>query len=327
MHALQKHLSKVFASEPEWKRVEAELRSGKTLEQALEGTGASLAPATKAKFQKVTGDFVASIDRSYRDRLLTGQVQWVGTRLVRTLIGRLPPRNPRLSIITSNYDMLIEYACSAHGLRWTTGFVGGLLRTWDWEAAQDSMLKFRTDREGSRNGLLANRLPRVELFKVHGSINRFAMENRQVECDLWTENPPDGVERELAVPGGLKFEQVVTGNMDIMSHAAQAQVEAQAFLVVGYGFNDLHLHRKLLARVQERNCPLVVLTQDLDPTRITELRKDCEHVWVLAAPRQDGGGNDNSSTVVYMPGQASPVTLKDERLWDCDEFTAKILGG
>jgi hypothetical protein len=327
MPALQKHLSKELAGESEWERVDAGLKAGKTLEQALDGTGAGLAPATKAKFRKVTGDFVAKVDRGFRDRLLTHQKQWVGTRLLKTLIGRLPPRNPRLSVITSNYDMLIEYACSAHGLRWTTGFVGGLIRTWNWEAAQDGLLQSRVDRDGARGALLANRLPRVELFKVHGSINRFTMDGRQVECDLWTDGAPAGIERDVAVPGGQKYEQVAVGNMDTLSRAAAAQDEAQAYLAIGYGFNDPHLHQKILARVRERNCPLVVLTQDLDPAMIAELGKHGDRVWVLVAPRLDGGGNDESRTMVYMPGQATPVVLNDERLWDCDVFAAKILGG
>ena len=328
MPALQAHLGQELAAEPEWARVDAGLKAGKTLEQALDGTGVGLSRATKVRFRKVTGDYVADIDRRFRDGLLTRQApQWVGTRLLKTLVGRLPARNPRLSVITSNYDMLIEYACSAHGLRWTTGFVGGLTRTWNWEAAQDGLLQSRVDRDSARGALLANRLPRVEIFKVHGSINRFTMDGRQVECDLWTEGAPGGIERDVAVPGGQKFEQVAVGNMDTMSRAARAQDEAQAFAVIGYGFNDPHLHQKILMRVRGQNCPLVVMTQDLDPATISELRKDGARVWVLVAPRLAGGKNDISRTMVYRPGQADPLVLDDEQLWDCDAFAQKIFGG
>jgi len=330
MSALQEHLGKELGADPEWARVDVALKAGKTLEQALEGTGAGLTSDIKVRFRKVTGDYVASIDRLFRDQLLTRQSsQWIGTRILKTLIGRLPARNPRLSVITSNYDMLIEYACSAHGLRWTTGFVGGLTRTWNWDAAQDSLLQSRVERDGIRGALFANRLPRVELFKVHGSINRFTMSGHQVECDLWTQggSAPDDIERDVAVPGGQKFEQVAVGNMDTMSRAAIAQDEAQAFAVIGYGFNDPHLHHKILKRVRDQSCPLVVMTQDLNPTTIAELRKDGGKVWLLVAPRLAGGKNDNSKTMVYMPGQADPLVLDDERLWDCDTFAQKILGG
>jgi hypothetical protein len=327
MPALQKHLGKALAAEPEWARVDAALKDGKTLEQALDGTGSGLSPATKAKFRKVTGDYVASIDRQFRGRLLTRQqTQWVGTRLLESLVGRLPPRNPRLSVITSNYDMLIEYACSAHGLRWTTGFVGGLTRMWNWDAAQDGLLKPRVERNGARGAVVSNRLPRVELLKVHGSINRFTMGGQQIECDLWTEGAPEGVERDVAVPGGQKYEQVAVNNMDTMSHAARAQDDAQAFAVIGYGFNDPHLHQKILARVRGQNCPLVVLTQDLDPAMIAELRRDGTRVWVLVAPRVGEGKHDDSKATVYMPGQTDPFVLDDEQLWSCDAFAEKILG-
>lgn len=327
MPALQEHLGRELATEPEWARVDAELKAGKTLEQALDGTGAGLAPATKSKFRSVTGGFVADIDRHFRDRLLRREETWVGTRLLKALIGRLPPRNPRLSVVTSNYDMLIEYACSAHGLRWTTGFVGGLLRTWNWEAAQDSLLQSRVDRDGARAALIANRLPRVELFKVHGSINRFTVGGHQVECDLWIDAPPAGVERDLAVPGGQKYEQVAVNNMGTMSRVEQARNEVQAFMVAGYGFNDPYLHQEILSKVRERDCPLVVLTLDLDPALIAELRKSNALVWVLVAPRLGGGGNDKSKTMVHMPGRPLPIVLDGERLWDCDVFAAKILGG
>lgn len=328
MPSLQEYLSKELAAAPEWARVDAGLKAGKTLEQALDGTGVGLSPSIKTRFRQVTGDYVASIDRRFRDRLLTRQApQWVGTRLLNTLVGRLPPRNPRLSVITSNYDMLIEYACSAHGLCYTTGFVGGLTRTWNWDAAQDGLLQSHVDRDGARGALQANRLPRVEIFKVHGSINRFTMNGRQVECDLWTECAPADVERDVAVPGDQKFEQVAVGNLDTMSRAARAQDEAQAFMVIGYGFNDPHLHQKIVARVRGQNCPLVVMTQDLDPATISELRKDDARVWVLVAPRLAGGKNDISRTMVYRPGQADPFVLDDERLWDCDVFAQRILGG
>ena len=121
MPALQEHLSSEFAAEPEWAQVETQLAAGRTLEQAL--TGIALSQATKARIRRLTGDFVAGIDRSVRDDVLLGRKQWVGTRLIKTLVGRLPARNPRLAAITSNYDMLIEYGCACQGVRCTTGFV------------------------------------------------------------------------------------------------------------------------------------------------------------------------------------------------------------
>ena len=319
MEALKEHLGQELAAEPEWARVDAGLKAGKSLEQALDGTGAGLSQATKARFRKVTGNFIAGIDRLSRDPLLMDQTSWVGTRLLKALVGRLPPRNPRLSVITPNYDMLIEYACSAQGIRLTTGFVGGLMRMWDWDAAQDSLLQ--------SHAAGGNPWPRVELFKVHGSINRFIIDGRPVECDLWSEGVPAGVERDLAVPGDLKYEQYAVSNMDTVSRAVRVQDEAQAFVMVGYGFRDRHLHERIATRVRRQNCPLVVLTQDLDDVVIADLRKDGAPVWVLVCPKLSAGGYDLARTLVYRPGMMSPLTLGDVNLWNCDTFAERILGG
>ena len=135
-----------------------------------------------------------------------------------------------------------------------------------------------------------------------------------------------GVERDVAVPGDLKYEQYAVSNMETVSHAARMQEDAQAFAVIGYGFNDPHLHQKILARVRDHHCPLIVLTLNLDDAMIADLRKDGAPVWILVAPRLVGGAYDFSRTLVYRPGHATPLLLDDERLWNCDAFAERILG-
>ena len=273
------------------------------------------------------GDFVASVDARFRDDILLGLKIWVGTRLLKTLVGRLPARNPRLSVITSNYDMLIEYACSYHDISCTTGFVGGLTRAWNWDLAQDSLNQCTVSRDGGRSMVRTNPVPRVELFKVHGSINRFTVNNDHIECDLWTDAAPSDLERDVAVPGDLKYEQYAVSNMDTVSHASRVEDEAMAFAVIGYGFNDPHLHQRILARIKKQDCPLVIMTLDLADAEITKLRALGSHVWILVTPELAGGGRDMSRTVVYMPGNPDPLILDGETLWNCDTFANKVLGG
>lgn len=326
MPALQEHLSAELVSDAAWSRVETALNDGKTLEQAMDGVGVGLNSAAKARFRKVIGDFVAGVDARWREKVLMGEAVWVGTKLLKALAGRLPPTNPRLSVETSNYDMLIEYACANLGIRWTTGFVGGVLRSWSWDAAQDSLLQSGVSRDGSRNATFVSQVPRVELFKIHGAINRFTHGGRQVECDLWASQAPSGVERDVAVPGDLKYEQFAVNNVDTVGRARRAEDDAQAFAMIGYGFNDAHLHRRILERVQGQGRPLVVMTLDLAESVVADLRKGDAPVWVLVAPRRDSGGNDLSHTLVYRPGVAAPVLLENERLWSCDAFSETILG-
>lgn len=326
MPALQKHLSAQLGADPEWAAVEAELNAGKSLEHAL--TGIKLSQATKSKIRKTTGDFVAGIDHQCRDEILLGHKHWVGERLLKIMVSRLPARNPRLAAITPNYDMLIEYACAAQGIRCTTGFKGGLIRVWDWEGTQDSLNQCTLSRDGGRSMVYTTPLPRIELFKVHGSINRFTANNQQIECDLWSDAVPSGMERDVAAPGDPKYEQYAF-NIDTVSRASRVEDETPAFAAIGYGFNDAHLHQRIFARVLKDDCPLLVMTLDLGDPEIGRLRKLGTRVWVLVAPRLPAGGYDTARTVVYMPlpGNPDPFLLDGESLWSCDSFAERILGG
>ena len=324
MPALEGHLTKELSAGNDWAKVESQLKSGHSLEEALTGVG--LNPTTKRLIQQKTGDYVAEIDRSVRDDVLLGKKPWVGERLLKALTGRLPPRNPRLPVVTANYDMLIEYACASQRIRCTTGFLGELIRVWNWEGVQDSLNQCSVSQNGSRTMKLTNPLPRVELFKVHGSINRFASGHGQVECDLWTDQVPANYERVIAAPGEQKYEQYA-GNIDTAALARQAEGEAMAFAVIGYGFNDRHLNQQILDRVKQQDRPLLVLTLDLTDEKIEALQKLGTRVWILVASKLGDGTNDGTRTAVCMPGRKDRLIMEGEQLWSCDSFAEVILGG
>jgi hypothetical protein len=323
MPALAKHLEEKLCDTDGWAQVKEKLTAGLSLEQAL----TELCSDTKASIQRETGSFVADIDGSVRNDVLCGKKHWVGERLLKALTQRLPPRNPRLPVVTSNYDMLIEYACASQGIRCTTGFLGDLIRVWNWEGVQDSLNQSRVSQNGSRTMKLMDPLSRIELFKVHGSINRFQKNNEQVECDLWINKTPADCERVIAAPGEQKYQHYAGGNIDTAALAKQAEGEAMAFAVIGYGFNDDHLHQHILARVQQQECPLLVLTLDLADEQIEKLRMLGKGVWILIAPKLGAGKNNEDCTAVYMHGREAPFVLEGKRLWSCDSFAEEILGG
>lgn len=326
MHALTQYLKKEMADAPDWPQIQTHLEDGQSLEKALTGVG--LSNETKSRIQQATGNYIAKIDRDVRDDVLLGRRSWVGENLVKALVQRLPPLNPRLPIVTANYDMLIEYACTLHGIRYTTGFSGEIIRTWNWEQVQDSLNQCRLSRQGTKRVVLMDPLPRVELFKVHGSINLFTETsfNRQIECDLWSETVPTGLDRVIAAPGDQKYEQYAS-IVDTAALARRAENEAMAFAVIGYGFNDPHLHERIFGRVRSQDCPLLVLTRTLTEERVKELRDLGKRVWILLAPKSPAGDTYESHTLVYSPHIDAPIAFNNERLWSCDCFAEKILGG
>ena len=326
MPKLTEFLKQEMAGETDWPQIQSDLEGGRSLEEALTGVG--LSANTKSRIQRATGDYIARIDREVRDDVLLGKKPWVGERLVKALVQRLPPLNPCLPIVTANYDMLIEYACARHGIRYTTGFYGEMIRTWNWEQAKDSLNQCRLSREGKKTEVRINPLPRIELFKVHGSINLFTQTsaNRQIECDLWSQTVPDGLERVIAAPGDQKYEQYAS-IVDTAAQASRAEKETMAFAVMGYGFNDPHLHDRILGRVRSEDCPLLILTRELADKHIRDLRAMGNRVWILVASKSPTGVTDESHTLVYPPGLGDPIVLHNERLWGSDCFAERILGG
>jgi hypothetical protein len=318
MTALKNHLVKHtdITSSDNFKSMIEDLENDPNLglEQAMLNLSEALPEGSKNTLRKCVGNFVASVDLRHRDSILTESEQWVGSGLVQKLFKGCPPRHPGLTIITSNYDMLIEYSCSVLGIRLVTGFYGGILKKWDWEAVQDSLFRFSTDKRGRG---VKSPLPRVELLKPHGSINRFRLNDGfKYECDLWTASVPKTVERELAVPGTLKYEQAAQS--PDLGNQNEAINGAVGFLVAGYGFQDEYLHALILARVNQDFCPLVVLTKQLDPDKIEMLRKKGDSVWILVSDQDD--------TLFYPPLPAEPIRIPKTDLWACDTFAKTILG-
>ncbi|MGO8678816.1 MAG: SIR2 family protein [Limisphaerales bacterium] len=306
-----------------WREIQSRLEDGQDLEQSL--TGVALPASTNSLIRKEVGDHVAAIDRELRDDVLIGRKRWVGESLLKALVRRLPPVHPRLSVVTSNYDMLIEYSCAKSGLRYTSGHVGEMIRTWNLRQARDDLTRFAG---ASQKGKPVRApLPRVELYKVHGSINRFLdiKTGRSFECDVWAEEAPDGFDRLVATPGDQKFESYAS-NIEVAAPAREAEANAMAFMVVGYGFNDAHLHNVIYERVRQNGGALLVLTRELGENRIADLRSLGKGVWILTAGKDATGRTKEEHTVVHCHLSRSPMAVKDERLWSCDCFAKRIFG-
>ena len=319
---LTAHLKKNMGSTEGWENVLSNLEKGQSLETALTGVG--LDDKTKRTIEQLTGDFVAGIDAEVRDEVLLGAKRWAGEELVAALVSRLPRRNPRLAIVTSNYDMLIEYACTARGIPYTTGFSGQIIRGWNWRQASEG---FNLCEVNSRGQSFLNPQKHVELFKLHGSINLFEdSEKRLIECDLWSTKPPEGFTRSIAAPGEQKYEGF-SSMVDPASLARQAQDMADAFAVIGYGFNDQHLHKKIFERVRSQDCPLLVLTWELPDDCINKLIDLGRNVWILTVSKTSAGKIQNNHTVVHASVLTSPVVLKNTTLWRVDCFARRIIGG
>lgn len=153
-----------------------------------------------------------------------------------------------LQIITTNYDRLIEYACEQENIHWFTGFGHGYR-------------KFQVNEDVLKANKVAKKI--INIWKVHGSLDWYDIEGKVVSLGN-LEQIPEGCTPYIVTPGNSKFKQTHDEPYrSIIQEADSAIKESQAFLCVGFGFNDKHIQPKLIERCVKDKIPIVILTHTL----------------------------------------------------------------
>ncbi len=328
MPALARHL---LATIPEntagWESVGKRLEQGADLETAL--TGINRTESLQNEIARHTADFVAQKDAALRDDVLTGKKTWVGEPLLQQLVRGLSPTWPRLPVVTPNYDMLIEYACSKANIPYITGYHGGIIRRQNWSKARERLCRLNPVTMGGKRRDTITRISYVELMKVHGSINLFRCnsDGTFVENDIWITDRPADYTPIIAPPGDTKLQETLKSQDRLFGEAWQAIDKAIAFFAIGYGFRDDHIHQKIVERVRNHKCPLIVLT--LDPSKeLDKLVTIGKDVWVITGIKNQANGKTDPSGTRFanckkeLSGEFDGVAL-----WQSDVFTEQILGG
>jgi NAD-dependent SIR2 family protein deacetylase len=312
-----------------WEPIAKRLEQGNDLETAL--TGINLTESLQNEIARHAAAFVAQKDAALRDDVLTGKKKkkWVGESLLQQLMRGLSPTWPRLPVVTPNYDMLIEYACSKANIPYITGYYGGIMRRQDWSKSREGLYRLNPVTVGGKRRDALTPIPCVELMKVHGSINLFRCnsDGTFIENDIWTASCPADYTPMIAPPGDTKNQEVLNFHNRLFGEALQAIDKATAFFVIGYGFRDEHIHQKILERVRHHKCPLIVLT--LDPSaELNKLMTIGKDVWIITGiQNQTNGKTDRSGTRFANSKKELSGEFAEVALWQSDVFTKQILGG
>ena len=326
MPALKDHLLNEIPKDTDgWESIAKRLEQGDDLETSL--TGINLTESLQDEIARQTADFVAGKDAALRDEVLTGKKIWVGEPLLRQLIRGLSPTWPRLPVVTPNYDMLIEYACSKTNIPYITGYHGGIMRLQDWTKARERLYRLNPVTMGGKRRDIITPISCIELMKVHGSINLFRLDGTFVENDLWTAGCPADYTPMIAPPGDIKNKGALNFYGRLFGEAMEAIDKADAFFVIGYGFRDEHIHQKILDRVHSLKCPLIVLTLD-SSIKLEQLPAMGKNVWVVTGiPNQTNGKTNLSGTRFANSNQELNGDFDGVTLWQSNVFAEQILGG
>jgi len=212
----------------------------------------------------------------------------------------------RLSLITTNYDHMAEYAADIAGHGWNTGFDYGYIGRCSG-----------TPRITVHKDKLPFRM--VDIWKVHGSIKWFRREDGLVYNFPSIDALPEGFLPSIVTPGVNKYKETHGEPFrSILTGADLAIEDGKSFFCVGYGFNDDHIQPKLLVKCRQAQKKIVVLAKKLtDATKKVLLDGGCKNF--IAFEEAPGG------TRVFNYENCNGVILKEVRFWEIGNLLDHVL--
>lgn len=215
--------------------------------------------------------------------------------------------NKTVNIITTNYDRIAEYAASISDLHPFTYFLSGYFSSFVGE--QDDCFTRAKKCIGVAN-----------ICKLHGSLDWFAVEApyltyRSIPLQ---EKLLDGCSPCIVTPGLNKFRRTSqTPFRELFQISDDLINKAPSYLCIGYGFNDEHVHPKVLENVTKNKRPLIVITKKLtDNIQKIITLQGAEKILIIEEGKKGG-------SIVYT--QAEPKgTYFPESYWLLSEFLTLI---
>ena len=236
-------------------------------------------------------------DLSVFNQFIEGNVRFALTALLRYL---LRSTHQSVSVVTTNYDRLAEYASDSAGIGHFTGFSQGYFRSFE------SVNRIKQTRQ-------------AEIWKVHGSVDWFVDPNGNVLSLPDAASVPASFSPLLVTPGTGKYQ--TTHNepfRTIITQSDAAFADARAIFSVGYGFRDQHIQPKLSNRVLKDKVPIIVLARTLTNEAKKFLAR-CDHPNYLALEMAGAGAK------AFFAAQPDGIEIP-EPIWEFGAFLDATVG-
>lgn len=288
----------------QWYMFEKELDKDNDLEKALHRV--ELSQSLLNMVVDKTWEIVAEKDLILRNNFISDPNSLPLRRLLEHL---LRTAEGTLSVVTTNYDRLVEYAANSVGAVVSTGFIPGLYGEFISDLASS---RCKQKCPGSQG--------RVWLWKVHGSLDWFRSTSGDSLALSGIETAPSSLRPLIVTPGVAKYRETHKDPFRTIITMADTTLEhAKSFLCIGYGFNDEHIQPKIFSRLAKSDTPIVVVTKKLSQAgRESLLTKPSKKFLIL---EEATGG-----TMIYHPGATTGELLTGHTLWTLPGFLDMIMG-
>ena len=208
-----------------------------------------------------------------------------------------------LSVVTTNYDRLAEYATdlAGEGFLHYTGFTHGYIR---WRQS-NSRISFSQPGGSTRM---------VNIWKVHGCLDWFRDGGGEVVAFTAARSIPEGFRPAIVTPGLRKFEATHQEPFrSVITGADHALTNARAYLCIGFGFNDEHIQPKLMERWKRGEALLVILTKELSESARSMLDNAGNREFLALEESSTG-------TRIWSHRVRDSTIIQDTKLWRLSDF-------
>jgi hypothetical protein len=282
-----------------WLLVRTALANGDHLEASMEDK--QLPDTLVDKVVRATWHFIAQDDYSLLKSAVRSDIAFPLTSFFRGLF-RSTARS--INVVTTNYDRVTEYATDMGGYIHHTGFLPGYIRKAD---GADKLL-FKDGNQSART---------VEIWKVHGSLDWFIGPNGVLSLPM-TGDLPEGLTPLIVTPGVSKYQKTYDEPFRrAIQGADRALKSASAFVCLGYGFRDGHIHPELVRRCRDHDTPILVAARTLTPEAQDFLRTNAGRHYIAVERSEDG-------TKAYNRGNPDGVIVPGGNYWDLSELNELI---
>lgn len=248
-----------------------------------------------------TWELVNKSDLEAYDKFIDGSFEFPLSKLTEYL---LSTASKKLSIITTNYDRLAEYAASFSKAIVCTGYSQNYIGHFSNAIHQNPLTTLR--------GFSGQ----VNIWKVHGSLDWFKTSGEENIQFPLRQTIPYNYKPSIVTPGLSKYFE--THNEPYRTIFAQADNEidsANGFLCIGYGFNDIHVQPKLIERIKSK--PIIVITKELTPkTKQSILNGNCKQYILMEEI-------NSTDTKIYSSSFGEHI-IPNVNYWTLSEFLKLI---
>lgn len=286
-----------------WKKIATRLINGEGLEEVLHIEKPT--PTVEEKIRATTANFIRKAETNVLREVMTG------TRRLRfsEYLRRFNIRNAGITVITTNYDRLIEYACEIEKIRINTLFVGRFFSYFSPDESKYSFCKNIFRRNGKDR---VEYSPKVTVLKPHGCLSWYLVDG--FPCSI---PQVEGNDCLIITPGINKYKEGYNAPFDTHRERANIAIDsALRYIIIGYGFGDDHLETHLVQQLNS-NKPALILTHSLS-TKALDLVKSCKNITALCC--ETTGGVVGTKVIT----SSEEMVFHKINMWDIHEMIKEV---